>query len=197
MLEDGYVYFIVYKPVGVNVTVDCGHITYVNKDGNGYLRIGDTENAGDGKPGVEMTMTNYYSYDGNFMWMQLLNSYETKLGGIPSVWPAFTPALDGGWPYPASGALYSDTPECSGRNILGIPISLEVEINATGWLMWRSGAPGSIYVPIASCDWNADAQYHDAAIWGTQPTAVAVNYNVVDPPTWAETFTPSYGGSGS
>lgn len=55
--------------------------------------------------------------------------------------------------------------------------------------MWNSGADGAIYVPIASEDWYALAQEEGGVVTGTEPVASNYQGNIVDPPTWEETFT--------
>ena len=180
--ENGYLWFNVYKPGGsIPILSDPGVVTYTGGLGGETLALGDPA----GKPGITMRAPGAAYIGGTWAWVQLLHTFTTKAGLTTVTTLQGDPTLDNGYPY-GMGLTMVDTPQIGLGVDLGTALSLDFA--GTDYLIWNSGAPGAIYVPICSMDWDGLAQIQNGTLYGRQPAAKNYQPNLTAEPTWDYTI---------
>jgi hypothetical protein len=180
----------ILKPALTPIPV-LGHFIYTNSGSNGVLTFGNNSATpgGDGmyisNNGTDPAQLTTSSY----CWCQLLHTFDLLAYNIPYTHVTVDPTLDGAFPYGnPQVAEFQDNPSEGAPIFFGVDPELLVHINATAYLMWNCGKPGSILVPINSTDWNAGAEEVGGVISGPDPVAGNIKTDITTPPTWENTW---------
>jgi hypothetical protein len=130
---------------------------------------------------------------GTATWLQLVNSANVSVGGVPcSIQsnPTF-PSLDIGYPYPKSNSYgMTDNPGfyLQALTQAGVTGAVQMSQNFTAYLLWQpTGVGTSFPVPLAQVQWGWSGQ----AVWANGSWSVSPGWSY-SPPAPSSAATQAY-----